>query len=636
MGKLKKGRRTHKGRLNPLAKKDSNLSKQDVKDETIRQNKIVPLISKLSSSAPNDRSIALSAITVLVEDEKMRKMLLKEKLVATVMEQTLHDSNDELVVDSFGLLRNLVIEEGHDVAKFIWRSNIWAAIDAGLTKIEQSFTYLTSETKKLDKKRTYMLFDFIENILSLVVLIASCSDELYTNIYSHIDRIASLVVQLLNWNLSNPQTTKLFNSLLDFIYEFASYSADFITSLSGYESFSLPNLIEAMQLPVHEKNKLGQVYVQGISFHFLEVNGGVSNKESSCGEILTKVFNNIKDIDLEQVCSQLSGTDNANEPIQKPQPDEKPQDIDVPFGGSSPEKMAAQAELQACEIAIDLFTSICEFLAVNEEGLQEQVSLSNDMVQFLLTVAYPTCLHLLIFDQNHGHLLHLTPKLLEALNNLCWLFLSNETLPAEWFHKVPELWLAVESASSVDNLEYQKLSLGILWALCKSVGPEIRGKVTLDNVKSLLTKCTTLTSSLSEAQDPVESLEFILSAVGFLGSVAQVIENVEATREIGDFLLNEIGHFVQPKNNLKEPKAIEIPVESLNLIYDIFGDAEYSYDLPVFVEGEYLRKLSELEPGVKACYKQIDKGRNPELKIRAEEAWTNLGRFVDYKRSERR
>ena len=107
------------------------------------------------------------------------------------------------------------------------------------------------------------------------------------------------------------------------------------------------------------------------------------------------------------------------------------------------------------------------------------------------------------------------------------------------------------------------------------------------------------------------------------------------TREIGEFLLSQIAHYVVEENHHKERKAVEIPFECLNLMYDIFGDAEYDYDLPVFVEGAYLDRLRQLEPAVKTCYKQIDKNRDKDLKIRAEEVYGNLGRFIVYKERER-
>lgn len=637
MGKLKKGRRSQNKRSNPVARKNGASGRQESKDENTRQNKIVPLIAKLTSSAANDRSLAVSAITVLAEDEKMRKLLLKERLVAILVEQVLAScDDDEIVVEVYGLLRNLTIEEGHDVAKHLWRLNIWNFIQNGLEKITKSFDFLNSDPKKLDKKRALLLFDFTENLLSLIVAIASCSEELYNSIYTAIEPIVKLVIDLLNWNMPKLRTSiKLFNALLDFIYEFASDSAEFITLLVAYETFSLDALTQAVQLPAHEQNNLGKVIVEGIRFHLYEVQSdSQTDKQSACLPILETVFGTITKIDLDNVNAQLSAATKQNPPPKTPE-SEKQQNIDVPFGGDSPEKAQARADLQSLDVTIDLFTTICEFLAVNEAHIEEPVSLNNDVVSFLLNVAFPSCLHLLNFDHQNSQVLQLTVKVLVALNNLSWLFLSNETIPVGWFNKIPALWDLVDAVSSTENLEIQRLLLSILWALSKSVGPELRNKVTGANIMGLLEKCNTLIQGLAVSDNSVATYEFLLSAIGFLGTVAQVINNTEITRTIGQFLLSSTKHFVSSENNKKDPKAVEIPFECLNLIYDIFGDAEYEYDLPVFVEGAYIEQLKQLEPVVKACYKQIDKNKHVDLKLRAEEVFGNLGRFIVYKEHER-
>lgn len=637
MGKLKKGRRNQRGRVNPVARKDgSTSSKQDTKDETTRQNKIVPLIAQLSSSAPNDRSVALNAITVLAEDARLRKLLLKERLIPTIMEQTLNDSNDELVVESFGLIRNLTIEEGYEVAKYLWRSNIWTAIDSALSKIRSTIEHLAAD-KKLDQKRTFMFYDFVENILSLIVLIASCSLDLYESIYAKIEPVVTIAIDILNWNCQKLRSVKLFNASLDFLYEFASDSADFVASLSQVSSFSLDRLADAVDLSAQSKNTLGKVLVEGLRFHIMEVSGRFAkNKNLECAQSIEKLFSLITQIDLNAIKINLAIPDNAAQPLQNSTADEKPQDIDVPFGGEAPEKTHAKSDLQSIELTIDLLTSICELLAINEQNPLQPVTLDEEVTSLLLSTVYSSCIYLLKFDRENAQVLQLTSKLLMAFNNMSWLFLSAANIPVEWYSKIPDLWLEIEAVNSND-LELQKTSLSIMWAMTKSVGSEVKNKISLDQVNSLLKKCLELTSnSSSNDEDDKHSIfEYLLSAVGFLGSVAQVIDNVEITGEISEFLLNLINHYAEEKNNFNDIKALEIPVECLNLMYDIFGDAEYAYDEPVFVSRNYLQRLKQLEAPFKAFYKRIDKNRSTELKLRAEEACMNLERFIEYKTSER-
>lgn len=636
MGKLKKGRRNQRGRVNPVARKDgSNSSKQDIKDETTRQNKIVPLIAQLSSTAPNDRSVAVNAITVLAEDSRMRKLLLRERLIPTIMEQTLNDSNDELVVESFGLLRNLTIEEGYEVAKYLWRSNIWASIDSALLKIRSTLEHLAAD-KQLDQKRTYMFYDFVENILSLVVLIASCSQDLYESIYANIEPVVSIAIETLNWNCQKLRSIKLFNAALDFLYEFASDSSDFVVSLMQMPAFSMDKLVAAVNLPAQSKNTLGKVRVEGLRFHIMEVSGELANnKNEGCAQSIQNLFSLITQIDLNVIKTNLAIVDNAEQPLQKPANDEKPQDIDVPFGGESPEKTHSKSDLQSIELAIDLLTSICEILAVNDVNPLQPVTLDENISTLILNTVYPSCIYLLKFDRDNAQVLQVTSKLLMAFNNISWLFLSAATIPVQWYPKIPELWLELEATNSND-LELQKTSLSIMWALTKAVGSEVKNTISLENVNSLLKKCSNLTSSESNHEEDNHVIfEYLLSAVGFLGSVAQVIDNVEITGEISEFLFFLISHYIEDKNNEKDLKALEIPVEGLNLLYDVFGDAEYVYDEPVFVARNYLQRLEQLEPLFRTFYKKIDKNRSRELKLRAEEAYMNLERFIDYKKSER-
>ncbi|CUM51524.1 uncharacterized protein AC631_01899 [Debaryomyces fabryi] len=651
MGKLKRGRKNQKARVNPIANNSKkNLDKQEIKDENTRNSKILPLINKLKSSVPNDKTMALGAITVLCEDERMRKLLLKEKLVLIIMEQCLNDSNDEIVVESFGLLRNIGIEEGYDVTKYYWRSNIWTAIEAALKKIETSFKFLeeskslplaakTDDEKKpkgkktSDKSKEQLLFDFTENILSLIVVIASGSEDLYDNVFQKIDPVLKLVIDLINWNIPTMKTSvKLFNSLLDFNYEFASESTEFIQKLNENPQFDLNRLIEYLSSPAQSKNILGKVYIEGIKFHLYEALNQTDNKDAAGTEILNNLISCITTINLDSLKKNLSVVDNAKEPIQKRAPTEM-KDIDQQIGGDTLETAQAKVDIQTLEIAIDLITSIWEYISFNEANPQVPATLSSDLIQVILKLAYPSLIELLKFEMQNNEPLELLDKIIVCLNNLCWLFLSSETIPAEWFTDALQLWdLIINISSKKDNLLIQKDCLNVCWGITKTLGREIQPKVNNSMIESLISRCDHLTKQ-DPTEDNITTLEFFLCSVGFLGSLAPIIDNTEVTGHISQFLLSSTDFFAA--NRTDEPKANEISIECLNLIYVIFGDMSYSYDYEIYVKNNYNERLQALEPSIKLMYKKIDKNRHPHLKIRAEETWINLGRFIQYKQSER-
>lgn len=638
MGKLKKGRRNHGARHNPLKGK-KNEDKQTMKDESTRQSKIIPLISKLKSTVPNEKSMAIGAITVLAEDERMRHLFMKERLIVTVMEYCLNDSNDELVAEAYGLLRNLGIEEGYDVAKFYWRSNIWTSIEVAINKIETSFKFLSDndaaedKNPKQDKSKLHLLYDFTDNILSLIVVIASGSEDLFEGVFAKIGPVLNLVVKLLSWNTPTLKvSSKLFNSLLDFLYEFSSESQEFIVKLFEEYHFDIESFAQA---PVFSgDNKLAKIYIEGLKFNYYEGLNKVQDKALISNNIIFSLFQNINTIDLEHIKSQLI-VDNAAQPIQKEESDDKLQDIDQQISGDTPEITKAKSEVQAIHVAVDITTSILEYLSVNESNFQEPVELSNDLNSTILNIAFPSLIELLKFDQSNNSFLNLTDKNLITLNNLCWLYLSSKSIPVEWFVKSLDLWNITVQLSSTDNLVLQKDCLNVLWAISKTIGEQVANKVDLDMINNIISKSDELVKQLDQVEDPTLNLEFVLVSVGFLGSLAPVLGQTAVVKLISEFLLSSAKYFSIKEHHKSHSSAIEIALESLNLIYDIFDDT-YDYDYEVFVQGNYIDVLKELEPQIKALYKQIDKNKEQDLKLRAEEIWTNLGRFIQYKINERK
>ncbi|KAK6453769.1 uncharacterized protein RJT20DRAFT_100041 [Scheffersomyces xylosifermentans] len=639
MGKLKKGRKNQKARLNPLGKNPNTDNKTDKRDENTRQSKILPLINKLKSTVPNDKSMALGAITVLCEDARMRTLLLKEKLITIIMEQCLNDSNDEIIVESFGLLRNLGIEEGYDVLKFCWRSNIWTAIEASINKIQTSYKFLiengqTSNSKN-DKSKVQLLYDFTENILSLIVVLASGSNDLYESIYSKIDPVLKFVTDLLTYEISSNGgyriSTKLFNALLEFIYEFSTESEDFIKKLNLDFAFNFGNLIEYVNSKPSHFNNLTKIYVEGIKFNNLEILDHGNNKYQVSNEILTNIYDLIITTDLEELKTKLNtvkNPDNTNQPIQK-----DAQTLEQDLSKDQDIALQSKLELTTLEVALDLITSILEYLSINETNIEEPISLPPTTLDVLLNKIFPSLVELNKFELYNGAILSLGEKILVALNNFTWLLISNESIPVEWYEKCLQLWDLIIKSTNTEDIVLQKNCLNVLWAITKTLGPEVSQKVQPQMVDELIAKCEIIIKKEDTIEDA--ELELYLSIVGFLGNIGLVIGDTAITSKISEFLVTSIELFYKSNNSSSSPLTTEIILECLNLIYELFGDKDFDYDYEIFVQQNYLQKLSEIEPKIKEVYKKIDKNKSPQLKLKAEETWTNLGRFIQYKQSER-
>ncbi|RKO89752.1 hypothetical protein BDK51DRAFT_33195, partial [Blyttiomyces helicus] len=139
---------------------------------------------------------------------------------------------------------------------------------------------------------------------------------------------------------------------------------------------------------------------------------------------------------------------------------------------------------------------------------------------------------------------------------------------------------------------------------------------TSDQVAALLQTCS----------NPAAPESLKVKCVGVLGLLAKVQGHVEINKTIGVFLVNL----------LETTSSVEIISEALNALYDVYADAAFDYDLPVFVQGGFLAKLKELLPPIKAKIKGLDKRRARAVRERGEEALLNLRAFIQYKEKERK
>lgn len=657
MGKLRKHRRNQKARHNPLGDaatqgQHSQLDKSQKNDEGTRQSKILPLINKLRSSVPNDKSMALGAITVLAEDERMRRLLLKERLIAVVMETCLNDSNDEIIVEAFGLLRNLGVEEGYDVSKYLWRQGIWVSIESALNKIDHSFKYMKGEGKEngeqekekeregqtnknnttsvKDKSKVLLLFDFCENVLSLILVLASGDDQMCDAVLAKSEPIVELVLQLVQDHITNKLrvSNKLFNVGLEFIFELATVSDELVEKLILCSKLS--EIIEHVE---NLNNKLTKVFVEGIKFRVFEIEqlpNKYRRKQEEMAKILKMVYWILSSIDLSQLSQSIEKSKNnfnnnnnssSNEFIQKSGASKGEENtLEKDLSSSSDLKNEVQADLATIENGLAIVASVLEYISVNEEAPSLPVHISNELENVLFGEIEPMLKQLLNAAGYQYTNLQLDEQILSALNNFCWLLLSNENLPVAWYEESLAVW---DIVLKVLDKNFNSLGLSTMWAIMKCHGPEITQRVPPSFIENLL--CI-------KVEEP--NFETIPNVVGVIGTIAPIANNTEITYSISQYLMAAISVACENANS-KNPLAVEIIIESLNALYDIFADKEFQYDYEIFVEKNYLVWFRDIEPRVKEAYKKVDKNRHPVLKSRMEEVWNNLERFIEYKASER-
>lgn len=615
MGKSKKRSRASNARANPLLKNAA-------KDDQIRTKRIQPLIAQLSSVIPNDRSMALGTILVLCEDPHMRSLFLKEKLVNVVTSKLLTDSNTDIVVEAYGVLRNLALEEGYDLATHVWRSNIWVNIESGLSQVQDSFHSMEADETKSKKESKRLLFDFAENVLSLLLALMNGSDAILDEVITSdkLNKIFLTISDILKYGMviSDNQvtlkiTTQLFNTILDFIYDVSSDSAEFIDKVSEHENLSLfvENLINWQ---FTNDNELTKVLIQGIYLQFMDTD--ISYQIAS--SIISTVLQSVQHIDLSQVKMTLSNKTEDSE-LEKASNDE----IAKKMKDYSKKRTEAMFKYQSIEMALDIVTASIELVASKYEETQKPL---DDALVQVLAQAVPQAFFALYEE--------FTSSVLIGWNNLLWLYLSVGISLFELGDCWKQLWSSMQNTTNNDEFSVNIGKLSVTWALLKNVlavfGSSGAGQFfeitqidSEDFVNSII-KCFNNVENLEDD----EIIQLQQRCCGVLGALATFSNHIELNRLIGNFFISTLSN--------KETKAAVL-IDFMNTFFEIYSDMNFDYDEPVFLNNNYLTLLqSQVSPNLKAVFKFVDKNKNPQLKERCQDCFTTLGSFIAYKQNERR
>ena len=627
MGKSKKRSRASRNRLNPLnnSGNNNNLSK---KDASLVARKIQPLIKQLQSAVPNDRNIALSSINVLCEDPHMRHLLLKEKLIQIILNNLLSDNNMDIVIEAVGLLRNLTLEEGYDLAIHLWRNQIWTAIKDGLNKIVQSLDLIIKsdddngserERKDITKNSKRLLFDYSDNLISLIVALSNGADQILNEILQddQLHEILYTFVKFIEYGF-NKLPCHLQNTLLDLIYDFSSESLDFIDSVMAFEPIAV--LLSSLD-KLETTNELTQILVQGIKLQFLD---GVIDEQitsTNCNEIVIKVINSIKDINLDQMKKGLysdvvlNNNDNNNN-----DDDDSSSTANSNLLTANTQKLKEYAkirqdsmmQLQAIEVGIDIITGIIEIIASSD------IKPNQELTQTL---------HILIPQFLFALLKEFPDRILISWNNLLWLYVTlDESVESD---VLKQLWKEVTNQTETLTQEDMNIKVGkmsVIWVILKLCG--MLGYVDLLQEWSIWNNLE-FVSKIKEEYLQTDNIEYRTKCCGIMTTIASYQgQSIEVNKVISEFLLEKMVSSETPP---------ELLIDMTYAMFEIYGDRDYDYDEKVFVQGEYLNILREkVQPNLKNVFKMVDKNKMPELKERCTQCYNTLDSFIHYKANERR
>lgn len=612
MGKSNKRSRASRARLNPIG---SGRGEQP-RDNGLVKKKLQPLLEKLHSAVPNDRAMALGSISVLCEDPYMRKLLLKERLIQTVLSKLLNDNNTDIVVESFGLLRNIALEEGYDVSTQLWRADIWVSIDQGFSKLLESLKALQSgqgQATKNSGESKRLLFDYADNLLSLVVALANGSDDILRQVLdAKVERLFEVIIGLLQYGLAKLPLT-VFNTVLDLLYDFSSESFQFIEAVAGNEYLAtfVRSLPDQMNAPGF--NELTKVLIQGVYLQFLDMD--ITFQQAN--DIIHAVCSSVKAIDLEQVNKDLSVVCHDEELVKS-----KDSEVAQKIKHYTAARGNAMMKLQSIEISIDLITAIIEMIASLSE--EKKGPLPDSLLE-TLKVYLPH-----VFDSLSREF---PSRILIAWNNLLWLYL---TLEINFFDLEGEpyknLWKFVLSVQE-EEIDLKMGKLSVVWALLKTITMQSDPNVWLSTlhlsndmnfVNSTIESYKKDMSNSSISRE--DAIELGQRYCGVLSTYATFQNQIQINEIIGKFILEQLCSANVPAVLL---------ADFTNSLFEIYGDKDFDYNQPVFVQNNFLDILrTKVVPNLKAQFKLVDKNKDPQVKERCTETFNTLDSFIQYKKNE--
>ncbi|RCH80215.1 hypothetical protein CU098_001736, partial [Rhizopus stolonifer] len=261
-------------------------------------------------------------------------------------------------------------------------------------------------------------------------------------------------------------------------------------------------------------------------------------------------------------------------------------------------------KLSIIQLALELLADICvqdDESEEKEDGYQDEAMMDDDDA--------PTVSQNIVLTHQ---------RTLECLNN--FLLAMNDIPGKYWFktHRTDavQLWRWLFTiADQVANSNPEEWArnaileavIGCLWALGRGLEQDIPLEPT--DVGAL---CGTY------EMIPLETMR--VKIVGCLGPIAMRKNDIETNKVIGVFVMKLLSE--------KKYSSPAVIVEALNLVYDVYSDCAFDYDYPVFIQGDFLNALRQAVSSVRSMVKAIDRRRDFDLRMRADEALENLNAFI--------
>ncbi|GLB35792.1 putative ARM repeat-containing protein [Lyophyllum shimeji] len=661
MGKSQKKRSMR--RHNPMRVPDSHLPKglASASSTSSKTEAILPILQKMESPDASERKWACVAVSNLIQNDPSTRRLLQGKNIVGALITRLTDSEEEVIVEAAGSLRNLCIDGGYDICAEMYNKNILAPWKTFIPKISNTLSQYLEGSASTPENAQNIVYQFADNVITLLWCLSETSNKAL-NAINEIHLVPFLMSFLAaRHKIPLAPVTAAAHCLYVLTDDNYPAIAD-VRADAGYISclLEIARPGEATngkaKEPSDPRSTTLKVLCAGILRNVSPlpppaVASSVDIDRDIVLPLLQPVISCISLPDISKAVMDLVARQASGPQIEKlslkhtPKSDHK--------SNEELELERLEANLRTVQLALEILTGACATLPdpendVPEKGAENGSEDEDDedldvdesdadmkedtptagapspsflptLVAPLLALIQPTSLSFPPLASPSVHppttsalsAVHISA--LECLNNL---FLSLATSPYpgvssdnEAGRKVwDEVWAALAAVGTETGPGQERrqgmwhLAVGVLWG----VGNVWKGSLipNEEQVKLLMQLC-----------DATSDERIRVKCIGTLECLAQHPRSIDGNRLISQYLLS-----ILPSNGSPSRAGTEPLIQAVSAIIDIYSDEGMPYDIN-FRQGGYLGILASGVDEVKKAVRGIDRRKEggKDLRRRAEE-----------------
>ncbi|KAF7361220.1 ARM repeat-containing protein [Mycena sanguinolenta] len=177
MGKSqkKKAMRRH----NPMRVPDSHLPKglASASETSKKTEAILPIIQKMQGTDAADRKWACVAVSNLIQNDPSTRRLLQGKNIVGALITRLTDSEEEVVVEALGALRNLCIDGGYDICAEMYNKSILVPLRTFVPKVSTTLSQYLEGAKSAPENAQKLVYEFADNLITVLWCLSETSNK---------------------------------------------------------------------------------------------------------------------------------------------------------------------------------------------------------------------------------------------------------------------------------------------------------------------------------------------------------------------------------------------------------------------------------------------------------------------------